>query len=237
MKDKIKISVIIPTYNEEKYIKNLLVALKHQDYKKKYEIVVGDSKSKDRTVKIAKNFTDKVVIIGKRTIGAGRNAAAKIAKGDIFLFMDADTVPLSNLLTEVERVFKENDVIAMSCPILPSTYNNTEMFGTWALNEVILKGSIKLHMPLFASICFAVRKDVFEKVGGFNEDLKVTEDIEFSIRLRKLKGKFKFNPNTIVIASTRRHKKWGAIKIVKSWPLGYITHKLFKMDINYGPVR
>jgi glycosyltransferase involved in cell wall biosynthesis len=61
-----KVSVIIPTYNEENYIKNCILALRNQDYKGEYEIIVSDGNSKDNTVKIAKKFADKVVVCEKK---------------------------------------------------------------------------------------------------------------------------------------------------------------------------
>ena len=91
------ISIIIPTLNEEKYIENTLKALKNQDYNGKYEIIVADGMSKDRTVKIAQKYADKVIKVKKPGISAGRNAGAGIAKGGIFLFIDADTIVFPNL--------------------------------------------------------------------------------------------------------------------------------------------
>jgi glycosyltransferase involved in cell wall biosynthesis len=235
MKDSI--SVIIPTYNEEKYIEHTLKALENQDFKKKFEIIVADSNSKDRTVRIARRYTDKVVVIDKMTPGAGRNAGAKIAKGNILVFLDADTVPMYNFMNIVEKTFLGKNVIAAACPILPSSYSNAELIGTWLLNEMLLKNSIKLHLPTFATICFACRKKAFEHVGMFNEDLRLVEDLEFSSRLRKIKGRYKFMSETFVVASTRRHKKWGALKVIKAWPFGYIKYKIFKKVPSYPPIR
>jgi len=231
------ISVIIPTYNEEKYIEATLKALRNQSYDKKFEIIVSDSKSKDKTIKIAKKYADKVIVIDKRTVGAGRNAGADAARGEILVFLDADTIPMYNFLRIVEQTFKDKKTIAASCPILPSSYNNIELIGTWLLNSFLLRTSIKIKKPVFATICFVCRKDAFEKAGKFDENLKVIEDIEFSTRLRKIKGKFKFMEETVAIASTRRHKKWSALKIVKTWPLGYIKYKVLKKTPHYPPIR
>jgi glycosyltransferase involved in cell wall biosynthesis len=61
-----KVSVIVPTYNEERYIKFCILALKNQDYNGEYEIIVSDGGSKDNTVKIARKLADKVIICKKK---------------------------------------------------------------------------------------------------------------------------------------------------------------------------
>ena len=81
------ISIIIPAYNEEKYLPKLLECIKKQTYKG-YEIIVADAGSKDRTGQIAKKYGCKVVKGGMPAVG--RNNGAKVAKGNILLFLDAD---------------------------------------------------------------------------------------------------------------------------------------------------
>ncbi|MBS3055204.1 MAG: glycosyltransferase [Candidatus Aenigmarchaeota archaeon] len=231
------ISVIIPTLNEEKYIERTLKSLKNQDFNKKFEIIVSDSRSKDKTVKIARKYADRVVVIDKRTVGAGRNAGAKAANGEVLIFLDADTIPMYNFINKFDETFKDKKVVATTCPILPDSYTNIELIGTWLLNMFLLKTSIKLGKPVFPGICFACRKDAFNKAGGYDETMKLVEDIEFSSRLRKIKGKYKFIQETFVISSTRRHKKWGPLKIINAWPFGYIQYKVLKKTPDYPPVR
>jgi glycosyltransferase involved in cell wall biosynthesis len=113
------VSIIIPTLNEEKYIESTLKALKNQDYKGKYEMIVADGLSKDNTVKIAKKYVDKVVLVKEKGIAKGRNAGAKVAKGNILLFIDADTILLFNGLTELIEPFKRKNIVGVTCPIIP----------------------------------------------------------------------------------------------------------------------
>ncbi len=63
------ISVIVPTLNEEKYIEPTLKALKNQIYRRKFEVIVADSLSRDKTVEIAEKYADKVISVKKRTVG------------------------------------------------------------------------------------------------------------------------------------------------------------------------
>ena len=84
------LSIIIPTHNEENYLPKLLKCIKKQDYKD-YEIIIGDSFSTDKTIEIARNYGCRII---KDTVpnggpAMGRNNAAKKARGEMLLFLDA----------------------------------------------------------------------------------------------------------------------------------------------------
>jgi len=70
------ISVIVPTFNEEKYIEATLKSIKNQKTDLEYEIIVSDCKSQDKTVSISRKYADKIVSTSKRTIASGRNNGA-----------------------------------------------------------------------------------------------------------------------------------------------------------------
>jgi len=231
------VSVIIPTYQEEKYLEPTLKALKSQDYKGRYEIIVADSKSKDRTLKIAKKYADKVIQVEKRGIAVGRNAGARIANGEIFLFIDADTLASFNLITEIAKGFKR-DVVGITCPVLPMSPSAINFFLYWLFNQFV-KASIKIGKPQVAGACCAYKRNAFEKIGGFNEKMKVLEDFDISERISKL-GKIKFIDSTFALTSPRRIEKWGKIKAAIKYVKLYLNYLLKKksMDINeYKPIR
>ena len=81
------LSIIIPTYNEEDYLPVLLDSIKEQNFDD-YEVLVADANSKDRTREIAEEYGCIVVDGGLPAVG--RNNGAKVAKGDILLFLDSD---------------------------------------------------------------------------------------------------------------------------------------------------
>ena len=83
------ISIIIPTLNEEKYLPLLLASIKNQAFKE-YEIILADAGSKDRTVEIAKQYGCRIIPGGSPS--KGRNEGAKVAKGELLFFIDADAV-------------------------------------------------------------------------------------------------------------------------------------------------
>jgi cellulose synthase/poly-beta-1,6-N-acetylglucosamine synthase-like glycosyltransferase len=231
------VSVIVPALNEERYIENCLKALKNQDYKGKYEIIVADGMSKDKTVEIAKKYADKVIIVKKRGIAAERNAGAKIAKGEIFLFIDADTIASFNLIREIAKVFKKN-VVGATCHVLPLSPSATDFILYWFYNQ-FAKFSIKIGKPQIAGCCCAYKREAFEKIGGFNEKLKTLEDFDISRRISKKLGKIKFINSAFVLTSPRRIKKWGKTKAAKKYVKLYVNYLLRKsVGIDeYKPIR
>jgi glycosyltransferase involved in cell wall biosynthesis len=230
------VSVIIPTLNEEAYVENCLKALKAQDYKGKFEIIVADGKSKDKTVKIAKKYADKVIVVNKKGIGVGRNAGAKEANGEIFLFIDADTVAAFNLITEIVRGF-ERGVVGVTCLVVPLSANMSEFLLYWFYNQ-FMKATLHTKKPQVAGICCAYSRKAFEKIGGFDESLRTLEDFELSKRISRL-GKINCVNATFVMTSPRRIRKWGKTKAAIKYVKLYITYLLAGVTpINeYSPVR
>jgi len=232
------ISVIIPTLNEGKYIGSTLKSLINQDYKGKYEIIVADGMSKDNTVKIAKKFADKVIAVKQKGVASGRNEGAKIAKGEIFLFLDADTILLFNGLTEISKPFRTRKVVGATCPILPLSPEAKDFALYWSFNQFMRK-SMETKKPQIPGICCAYRKKAFEKVGGFNEYLDTLEDFELSERISK-EGKIMYIQNTLALTSNRRIRKWGRIKSIRKYLRLYFNYILRKKTFNrneYKPIR
>jgi glycosyltransferase involved in cell wall biosynthesis len=232
------VSVIIPTLNEEKYIESTLKSLRNQDYKGKYEIIVADGMSKDDTVKIARKYADKVVLVKKKGIAEGRNGGAKVANSDILLFIDADTILLFNGLTELIKPFKKRNVIGVTCPILPLSPKAKYFALYWSYNLFVEK-SIKSKKAQIPGICCAYRKKQFEKLGGFNEDLDTLEDLDFSKKISKL-GKIVFLDTTLILTSHRRIEKWGRFNSIRKYLklyLNYLIRGKIMSTKDYGPIR
>jgi glycosyltransferase involved in cell wall biosynthesis len=219
------LSIIIPALNEEKYLPLLLKEIKKQKFGDDLEIIVADGGSIDKTVEIAKSFGCKIVQGGLPA--KGRNEGAKIAQGDIFLFMDADNIYLpeyflKNLLEEFER--RKLDVASFPvCPdgngfdkILYEIYNRfvqlIQRFSAYATNSVL------------------VRKKIHQKIGGFDEEIKIAEDHFYAKTARKF-GKFGFIKTKPVLTSTRRFERDGRLKTY----LKYITAGIYMFF--FGPIK
>jgi glycosyltransferase involved in cell wall biosynthesis len=237
MKELPFVSVIIPSLNEEKYIENCLKALRVQDYKGSFEIIVVDGGSRDKTVEIAKKYADKVIVINRKGVSAGRNAGAREARGEILLFIDADTVAAFNLITELVKGFKKG-VVGTTCQALPLSSNISEFMIYWFYNQ-FMKASLQTKKPQVAGFCCAYKKEVFKKVGGFDEKLYSYEDFDFSERASKF-GRISCVGSTFVMTSPRRIRKWGktkaAMKYLKSYITYLLTGKGFK-GREYPPIR
>ena len=110
-----KVSIIIITLNEEKYLPRLLDSLKQQTYKD-FEIIVSDSNSNDKTVEIAKEYSKNFKEFSIKKLGIakgpayGRNQGAKLAKYENLLFLDADTILPSNFLEKMLKIKNKRNI-------------------------------------------------------------------------------------------------------------------------------
>lgn len=202
------ISVIIPTKNEKDYIEDSLISLKNQTYKN-IEIVVVDDCSADGTASIAKKYADKI-IVKKTNIPEAKNLGAKHAKGKILLFTDADNKLLSDW---IENALENID----GCD---AVIGNVHPKGEKA---ILVKGIYKLCLkitPLVNNISLGgipimVKKDIFDKVGGFNEKFASYEDVDFLNKVKR-SGKIILSKKSLGLLSTRRIQKQGYLRFLLS---------------------
>lgn len=231
-----RISVLIPTLNEGKYLEATLFHIRMQ---KPYEIIIGDSQSVDNTRRIAKKYGAKVATTKKRgSASYGRNAAAGIANGDVFVFIDADTIPYPNFLDVIRKDFSDKNLAGWTCNFFAFSpkFRDQVLFQLASnLIEALTKYARKPHAAGFA---IAVRKDVFHRTGGFNI-LRAMEDHDFAMRVGRY-GKFKFSNETCVFSSVRRLNKWGRFGLLKKYSEIYLKYFLKNKSvgkIRYEPVR
>jgi len=202
------LSIIIPTKNEEKYLPRLLESIKGQSFTD-YEIIVADNDSPDQTPVIARNFGCKVVKGGLPA--AGRNRGAEAATGDTLLFLDADTeLPDKDFLKDGLEEFERRD-LSMGVPIAITEGNYLDrLFFRWWNYFVASSQFVK---PLAGGWCILVKREIHEKLEGFDEKLMLGEDSDYAQRGAKL-GKFRFMLSIKVMTSPRRLKKEGYLKVL-----------------------
>lgn len=233
---KPEISVIIPAFNEEKYIRYPLEGLKRQKFRS-FEVIVVDGHSEDRTAQIARRGA-RLLTIRKRGVSVARNFGAESAKGRILLFMDADTKPSPGLLDEYHSIFSDSSVVAATGPIYPLESTKFRIRAGYLFVSVIfVKLSIMLKRPTIVGSNFAVRADVFRKVKGFNEKLMTYEDWDLSGRISRM-GRIRYSEDAKVYTSARRIMAWGLF----GYFLFYMTnmmmyHVLKKTRNNYKVIR
>lgn len=218
------LSIIIPTLNEEKLLPILLQEIKKQNFPP-FEIIVADFNSKDKTVEIAKSFGCQTVKGGLPP--KGRNEGGKIAQGELFLFLDADNIYLpEKFLEKLIFEFKKRDLGVASFTICPD--------GNWfdELAYKIYNWWVKSTQKIFtyATNAVLVKKEIFEKIGGFDEEIKIGEDHDFAKRAAKI-GKFGFIETEPVLTSIRRFEREGRLKTYSKYLLAGLYMSLF------GPVK
>lgn len=200
------LSIIIPTFNEEKYLPRLLSSIKEQDFKD-YEVIAADNNSKDKTRRIAKKYNCKIAEGGKRP-GIGRNNGAKIARGDLLLFLDADCILNKNFLNNALRGIKNKSIGVACCYIYPYDGNVADKIYFSIFNKWIML--IQPFFPNTPGCCIFVKKAIHDKIKGFDERIFLYEEDDYIKRASKL-GKFKIINYTIA-TSARRFIEEGRIK-------------------------
>lgn len=218
------LSIIIPTLNEEKYLPLLLKEIKKQNFDGG-EVIVADAGSVDKTVEIAKSFGCKVVPGGLPA--KGRNEGAKIAQGDIFLFMDADNIYLpENFLKNLLEEFEKRKLDVASFPIYPNG-NGFDKFAYKIYNSFV---QLIQRFSAYATNSVLVRKNIHQKIGGFDEEIKIAEDHFYAKTARNF-GKFGFIKTQPVLTSTRRFEKDGRLKTY----LKYLIAGIYMFF--FGPIK
>jgi glycosyltransferase involved in cell wall biosynthesis len=234
----VKISVIIPAFNEEKFLGNCLFSLKEQDFKD-FEIIVVDNNSTDKTAEIAKKFGAILVSEKNQGVAFARNRGAKIAKGEILAFTDADTILPKNWLSRIKEEFeRDKELIAFggSCQFysgpISARLASKFLLKPFLILDKFFSGGFNLM-----GCNMATKREAFFKVGGFNEKLKLNEDVEISYRLRKI-GKVKFDPNFKVKTSGRRFRHGLILGIINYAPTTIFRWLFERFDkFNFFPAQ
>lgn len=217
------ISVIIPTLNEEKLLPKLLDQLNDQKLKSKYnyEIIISDGGSKDRTLEIARNYTDKIVVHQdkrRQKISEGKNAGFKISEGEILIFICADCrIENPEMFFDYVLNFKNSKFLAATFwfDVFPEEKKWSDYifhtFFNWLIKLLNFIGN-----GMGRGECQVIKREVFEKIGGYNEELTAGEDYDLYTRIRRL-GKIDVNFKIKIFESPRRYRKYGYIKILLMW--------------------
>src|SRR3989338_3899471 len=198
------ISVIIPACNEEKYLKETIDSVKSESVE--HEVIVASDASTDDTDKIGMKYADKFVRLAKRSGPAGaKNAGARVAKGEILVFLDADTRLTKGVLEEIKKVTKDN--VVGTCKIIPAEKNLKHRIAMSFKNTFICPFGVS------NGIVFCT-KETFEKYGEYAA-VKKQED-GFFVRKVKKEGNF-IVIKTPVISSMRRFEKLGYLGVGRYW--------------------
>jgi len=234
---KPEVSIVVPTYNEEKYIHRALEGLFSQKTDFDYEVIVSDGNSTDSTVKIAREMGARVVFEPKRTIAAGRQAGFMEAHGKIIVSSSADVHVKSDWLARLVAPILKGNYIASAGPVIPKDGNLLEHAFAKGLLTPAARGLSKLGIPYVVADNMAIRADIFRKIGGFDTDMVTAEDTYLVKKARKY-GKFKFVKDAPVYISMRRVREWGYPKYLLYHGSNFFKyHFTGKSHSGYEPIR
>jgi glycosyltransferase involved in cell wall biosynthesis len=218
----VKISVIIPTLNEEKYIGKTLESLKNQIIGGD-EIIVVDSFSKDKTVEISRKFSSKVVYFPRCGIGPAKTFGAQKAKNEVIAFLDADGVPSNEWLDRVRDTFRNNEIESIAgLGLYSSVSKKREIMYNIFARVIFILGIINYSLtktPWMPVNNCAIRKDVFLKYGGLHNI--VCEDYDFALRAKGIKNVY--DRGMRVLLSDRRFEKNGFLRTIGLWTRSVIA--------------
>ncbi|EKD32982.1 MAG: glycosyltransferase [uncultured bacterium] len=230
------LSIIIPAKDEGDTLPKLFELLKLQTVSP-YEIIIADANSTDRTREVALSYG--AMVVGGGLPGPGRNKGAKAANGDTLLFFDADVEPRDpQFLEKALNEFKNMGLDIATCDLVPITSHNTDKFLHLLYNSYAkLCGSKLAHA---AGNCIFVKKDMHDKINGFDESVIFAEDHSYAMKAAKI-GNFGILRSVKLHVSTRRFDRDGrfktAIKMILAELhlifLGPIKHNLFNYTFGY----
>lgn len=203
-----RFSIIIPTLNEERSIVNCLIAL--QPYRDCCEIIVVDGGSLDKTTSLAKPFADKVILSAQGR-ATQMNAGAERAKGDVLIFLHADTFLPKEGLKDLTKVITQHQQWGRFDVKLSGNHPMLKVVA-WFMNY-----RSRLTKIATGDQVIFVTKQLFESVGQYPV-IPLMEDIALCKKLKLISPPICLNAN--VVSSGRRWEQFGVIKtILLMWSL------------------
>lgn len=224
METKLKISLVIPAYNEEKYIGECLASAIRNSGGRFHEIIVVNNNSTDRTKEVAESYPNVRVVFGEeKGLTKARQYGYQAATGDILAYVDADTRMPTGWYDHIEKEFNKHTGLAL----LSGPYSYFDMPGH-------LRLCVKLYylsaMPLYYMVGymatggnFAIKRDILHKMKGFDTTIAFYgEDTNLARRAYE-HGKVKFKPSFVMPTSGRRFSGQGLFKTTKLYVLNFFS--------------
>jgi len=229
------ISLVIPAYNEEAYLPACLDAVMRNLAGKVKEIIVVDNNSTDGTKNVVARYAGVTYVFEPRKgITRARQAGFQAASGDIIAYVDADTHPPEGWIEQITEQFAARQGLAC----LSGPYSFYDLSG---LRNKVSTGWFIAAKPLYQITGymmvggnFAIRRDVLDKMGGFDEKIEFYgEDVDIGKRAKK-HGKVLFSPRFVMPTSGRRMQKQGFARMAGLYLTNYLSIAVRGKPANMG---
>lgn len=203
------LSVVIPAFNEERYLPATIASFRKAEAHlgEPIEIVIGDNMSTDNTAQVARDLGAKVVQVEKKCISAVRNGAVAASSGDYLAFCDADDQVSENMLTEIKQVLDSGRYIGGG---VGNVQVDRRSLGT------LLTYRMPFKLAAWSGVSMAMfytTREIYDAIGGFDETKLTVEDYDFGRRLkqegRRRKLRYNHINNASLTKSTRKCDEFG----------------------------
>jgi len=200
-----KVSVVIPAYNEEVFIGRCLGAMIGQSVPAD-EIIVVNNNSTDKTVEIAKRFHVKIVKEKVQGMIPARNRGFDEAKYNIMARCDADVIVPNNWIELIKKNFRNKDIDALSGPV---AYTDSPLISSSPIPSRVYLESLRLLSKgnrYLVGPNMIITKNIWKRVRDFvnPDDTIVHEDLDLSLKIINDGGKIGYDAKLIVSSSARR---------------------------------
>jgi glycosyltransferase involved in cell wall biosynthesis len=220
-----KLSIIIPTLNEQDYIPLLLHSIVAQRFKGQFEVIVVDGQSSDKTIEVVGEFDGQFdnlkVISSKPNIGHQRNIGAATAHYPYLLFLDADVILANGCLNKLASKVRHQEQFIAAVLHVSQNMNIADyvvlgviyflFFISWLAGTPVTNGDFIL-----------TTKTQHDRINGFKEGAILGEDTDYGLRSVKAGAKYHFYFSAHIIASDRRISQMGRWKLLKIWSKAFL---------------
>jgi len=227
---KLRISVVIPCFNEEACLGETLRTLNEQDFKGGYEVIVVDNNCTDGSVSIAQEYGARVVCEERPGVCFARQAGTDAARGEIIVSSDADTTFDPDWLSQIDEKFRECPMAVAVCG--PCDFVNPPWWGR-VYPKILFGGVRAVYLLTKRPIYITATNTAFLKEAFDGYDTKMTQggDELYVLHSLRRKGKVRFTLDYSVHTSSRRldHGLWYNVFVSFSYYyfIAYHVNKIF----------